>query len=154
MQFKTNQFIISKDYDEDFENFDDDFESDREAKSSKNDTKNKKKLDERKYSSEEDTKHKSKSKSQDDYDFYRDGKVIKPNANVVLPTESVIVSSSKIFFNHDSQDRQRRRAKDLFKTIELDKKNISLLDINPLEMKTVYSSKLSHVRIDLRNYKL
>lgn len=118
-------------------------------KKGKNDTKSSKKSDERRYSSEEDIKPKSKSKSHEDIDFYKDGKVIKPNANVVLPTESVIVSSSKIFFNHDSQDRQRRRAKDLFKTIELDKKNISLLDINPLEMKTVYSSKLVHVCFNL-----
>jgi hypothetical protein len=57
----------------------------------------------------------------------------------------VIFSSSKIYFNHDSLDRQRRRAKDLFKTIELDKKRFDLLDINPSEMRTVYSSHLKHV---------
>jgi hypothetical protein len=34
------------------------------------------------------------------------------------------------------------------KTIELDKKNINLLDLNPIEMRTVYSSHLKHVIIE------
>ena len=145
--------LILKDYDEDFENFDDDVESDREVKPKKDSNSKKKQT---KYSSEEEEedarritsgiKSKSKSNHYED-DNFRDGKVIKANANVILPTESVIVASSKIFFNHDSQDRQRRRAKDLLKTIELDTKNFNLLDLNPLEMRTVYSSHLRHVNI-------
>jgi hypothetical protein len=59
----------------------------------------------------------------------------------------VQVFSSKIFYNHDSVDRQSRRAKDLLKTIELDKKSFNLLDINPIEMRTIYSSHLKHVSI-------
>ena len=147
-----------QDYDEDFENFEDDYESDHEVKAKKSSGNSSSKKHSG-YSSEEDARRvssssKSKSKSKhyddkdDDYDErdrYRDGKVIKANANVVLPTESVVVTSSRIFFNHDSQDRQRRRAKDLLKTIELDKKNFNLLDINPLEMRTVYSAHLKHV---------
>lgn len=65
---------------------------------------------------------------------------------VKIPTDFVEVFSSKVYFNHDSKDRQRRRAKDLFKNIiELDKKGFSLLDINPTEMRTVYSSHSKHV---------
>ena len=139
-------FFVSKDYDEDFENFEDELESDHEIKKSFTKTKNN--------NSEEDyeikgdiKKPKQKSKSSENVKLYQDGKVIRANANVVIPTENVIVLSSKVFFNHDSQDRQKRRAKDLFKTIELDKKSFSLLDINPLEMRTVYSAHLQHVNI-------
>ena len=71
--------------------------------------------------------------------------MVKANAIVHIPTDSVQVFSSKIFYNHDSVDRQSRRAKDLLKTIELDKKSFNLLDINPIEMRTIYSSHLKHV---------
>ena len=70
---------------------------------------------------------------------------MKANAHISVATELVEVYSSKIYFNHDSRDRQARRASDLLKTIELDKKNFNLLDINPEEMRTVYSSHLKHV---------
>jgi hypothetical protein len=63
-----------------------------------------------------------------------------------VPTELVETFSSQIYFNHDSIDRQQRRASDLLKTIELDKKSFNLLDINPEEMHTVYSSHSKHVR--------
>ncbi len=65
--------------------------------------------------------------------------------HVKVPTESIKYFSSKIHFNHDSRDRQKRRADDLLKTIELDKKKFDLLDINPSEMRTIYSSHLKHV---------
>jgi hypothetical protein len=70
---------------------------------------------------------------------------VKANVHVQVPTELVEVYSSKIYYNHDSLDRQQRRAKDLLKTIELDKKIFNLLEINPEEMHTVYSSHLKHV---------
>lgn len=95
----------------------------------------------------EKTKSKVKYEDYDDYDDYKDGRgrVVKANALVKIPTDSVEVFSSKIYFNHDSGDRQRRRAKDLFKNlIELDRKNFSLLDINPVEMRTAFSAHLKH----------
>ena len=58
----------------------------------------------------------------ENYDEYMRGRVMKANAHVQVPTDIVEVYSSKIFFNHDSRDRQARRAIDLLKTIELDKK--------------------------------
>lgn len=96
----------------------------------------------------------------DDYDDYDDrggggggrgdrrgeGRVVRANAHVNMPTELVEAYSTEIRFNHDSRDRQRRRAKDLFKNlIELDNKAFSLLDINPVQMRTVYSTHLKHV---------
>jgi hypothetical protein len=109
------------------------------------------------------SKSKEKSKKYEDYDDYDDdyrrrrerededhrrGKIVKANAHVNLPTELVEVYSSEILFNHDSMDRHKRRGKDLFnKTIELDKKSFSLLDINPIQMRTVYSSHLKHEKV-------
>lgn len=69
---------------------------------------------------------------------------MKANAHVQVPTEIIEVYSSHIAFNHDSRDRQERRAADLLKTIELDVKSFNLLDINPEDMRTVYSSHLRH----------
>ena len=83
-----------------------------------------------------------------DYDNYNKERIVKANAHVQVPTELIETYSSKIFFNHDSLDRQQRRAKDLLKTIEFDKKSFNLLDINPEEMHTVYSSHLKHVKKD------
>lgn len=71
---------------------------------------------------------------------------MKANAHVKVPTELVECYSSKIFFNHDSLDRQQRRANDLLKTIELDKKSFSILDIDPTEM-TAFSSHLKHEKV-------
>lgn len=134
-------------YDDDFENdFEDDSESEKtkppapppkkeEAKSRKN------------YSSDEDTKYKSsKSKRNNRYDYDEDEpvRIVKANALVKVPTELVECYSSKIYFNHDSLDRQQRRAKDLLKTIELDKKSFSILDIDPSEMRTGFSSHLKN----------
>lgn len=97
-----------------------------------------------------------------DYDDYADeenykpkGRVVKANAHVNVPTDLVEVYSSEIYFNHDSRDRQKRRAKDLFKSIiELDNKSFSLLDINPVQMRTVYSSHLKHVRLILFEFSI
>jgi hypothetical protein len=149
-----------KDYEDDFEN---DFESDneQEKKISNRDGKSEKKSSSRNKnytpeSDEEDIRaNKSKNKERSSRRKYSDesgddegrGRVVKANALVHIPTDSVQVFSSKIFYNHDSLDRQSRRAKDLFKTIELDKKSFNLLDINPIEMRTIYSSHLKHVRI-------
>ena len=83
----------------------------------------------------------------ENYDEYMRGRVMKANAHVQVPTDIVEVYSSKIFFNHDSRDRQARRAIDLLKTIELDKKSFSLLDINPEDMRTVYSAHLKHEKV-------
>jgi hypothetical protein len=154
-----------KNYDEDF---DDDFEPESEeekpkpvsSKSKKysddedNYSKSKSKSSSKKYSDDEDDymyKNKSSSSSRrnkdNDYDDeYNRGKIVKANAMVKLPTELVEVMSSKVYYNHDSEDRQKRRAKDLFKNmIELDSKSFSLLDINPTNMRTVYSSHTRHV---------
>lgn len=80
--------------------------------------------------------------------MYGRGKIVKANALVKLPTELVEVYSSTIHYNHDSIDRHKRRAKDLFKkSIELDKKAFTLLDINPVQMRTVYSSHLKHEKV-------
>jgi len=72
---------------------------------------------------------------------------MKANAHVSVPTDSVEVFASRIYFNHDSVDRQARRAIDLLKTIELDKRSFSLLDINPEDMRTVYSAHLKHEKV-------
>lgn len=78
------------------------------------------------------------------------GRVVRANAHVNVPTEFVEAYSSDIHFDHDSRDRQRRRAKDLFKNlIELDSKAFTLLDINPVQMRTVYSTHLKHVILSL-----
>ncbi len=114
--------------------------------------KSKAKSSSKKYSDDDaDYKYKNNSNSRrnndNDYDDeYGRGKIVKANAMVKLPTELVEVYSSKVFYNHDSEDRQKRRAKDLFKNmIELDTKSFSLLDINPTNMRTVYSSHTRHV---------
>ena len=100
----------------------------------------------KKSSSNKDRQLRDRHDRDNDYDDYNKGRIVKANAHVQVPTESVEIYSSKIFFNHDSLDRQQRRAKDLLKTIELDKKSFNLLDINPEEMHTVYSSHLKHVK--------
>jgi len=105
----------------------------------------------KKNSSDEDTKkskHKSKrnnNRYNDEDENYESVRIVKANAHVKVPTELVQCFSSKIYFNHDSIDRQQRRAKDLFKTIEFDKKSFSILDIDPTELRTAYSSHLKHV---------
>jgi len=155
--------LKTKDYDDDFE---DDFQSDNEqddTNSNKVNTSKKKSSSRTKNytpeSDEEDkpvnkVKHKEKNsrrkysdESEGEDEGLGRGRVVKANALVHIPTDSVQVFSSKIFFNHDSLDRQSRRAKDLLKTIELDKKSFNLLDINPIEMRTIYSSHLKHVSI-------
>lgn len=135
----------------------------KEKKSSSN---NRKKYDSDKDEDDDDEDYKSRRRREeekeerrrnrikyDDYDDYADedsrrrGRVVKANAHVNVPTDLVEVYSSEIYFNHDSRDRQKRRAKDLFKSIiELDNKSFSLLDINPVQMRTVYSAHLKHVR--------
>ena len=72
---------------------------------------------------------------------------MKANVHVQVPTELVEIYSSRIAFNHDSLDRQWRRAKDLKYTIELDVKTLNLLEINPDDMRTVYSS---HLKVNKR----
>lgn len=171
--FCKTSLIFFKAYEDDFENDFESDTSDKEivkkngsakqrdtsAKKSSSSTSNRPKS----YTSDSGTddyhskpaKSSSKSKKYDDYDdddnYYSKKKsadssrVVKANALVKIPTDSVEVFSSKIYFNHDSVDRQKRRAKDLMKTIELDRKNINLLDLNPIEMRTVYSSHLKHV---------
>ena len=104
--------------------------------------------DEETYSRKSDNRSKKLFENEyDDYEESKKDKVIKANAHIQIRTDLVQVYSSKIYFNHDSIDRQQRRAKDLLKTrtIELDRKNFSLLEINPIEMRTVYSSHLKHV---------
>lgn len=73
---------------------------------------------------------------------------MKANVHVQVPTELIEIYSSRIAFNHDSLDRQWRRAKDLKDTIELDVKTLNLLEINPDDMRTVYSS---HLKVNQRN---
>lgn len=63
-----------------------------------------------------------------------------------IPTENVIVYKTQINYNNESKDRQRRRSKDLMKMIELDKKAFTLIDLNPEEMNTIYSSHLKHAK--------
>jgi hypothetical protein len=97
----------------------------------------------KKYSSSDEDRH----KSDEDYSYNKkeDGRIVRANVHVSVPTDLIKVYSSQIHFNHDSRDRQQRRAKDLIKLIELDKKSFNILDINPEEMHTVYSSHLKHV---------
>ncbi|RNA22400.1 WD repeat-containing 60, partial [Brachionus plicatilis] len=148
-KLEEEEVVEEYNYDDDF---DDDFENDSEEEVKQND----KEADERKSSSKSNDSKQSRNEEKrsmvkyEDYDDYRDikGRVVKANAVVRIPTDSVEVFSSKIYFNHDSGDRQRRRAKDLFKNlIDLDRKNFSLLDINPIEMRTAYSAHLRHEKI-------
>lgn len=122
---------------------DEDYKASRRREKEKEKSSSKSRSDRDRYSS------RNKFDDYDDYDEeneHRRGRIVKANAQVNLPTELVEAYSSEIHFNHDSRDRQRRRAKDLFKNlIELDKKAFSLLDINPVQMRTVYLSHLKHV---------
>lgn len=81
------------------------------------------------------------------YDEDENEKIIKANKYVNLPTEDVKVYKSEIYFNHDSADRQRRRASDLLKIIELDKKSFTLFEMNPGELSTVYASNMKHAQM-------
>ena len=151
--YSINRLALQAAYEEDFEN---DFEPESEEEKPKIEEKKPKKEEssqKKNYSSDEDTKKKSSSKSKskskqnryEDEEDFAPVRIVKANAHVKVPTELVECYSSKIYFNHDSLDRQQRRAKDLLKTIELDKKSISILDIDPSEMRTAYSSHLKHV---------
>jgi hypothetical protein len=77
----------------------------------------------------------------------KNDKIIKANKYVNLPTEDVRVFKTEIYFNHDSADRQRRRAVDLLKIIELDKKSFILFEMNPGELSTVYAANMKHVKV-------
>lgn len=166
-------FFCEKKYEEDF---DDDFEKESSEeekvvvrKDKKSDSSSTKKQPETNNYSSDDQEYRKKAESKtnhrssnhqnsrthnkyDDYDDYNDtnerGRIVKANAHVKLPTELVEVHASDIHFSHDSVDRQKRRANDLVakNMIELDRKAFSLLDINPIQMRTVYSSHLKHVR--------
>jgi hypothetical protein len=169
---RINKYFIFNKWQNYGEDFDDDFEPESEEEKPKptpsSSSKSKKYSDDeddyksskhksggsKKYSDEEDDNYRVKNRSSnhrskydnDRDDDYSRGTVVKANAMVKLPTELVEVHSSKVYYNHDSVDRQKRRAKDLFKNmIELDSKSFSLLDINPAQMRTVYSSHLRHV---------
>lgn len=155
--------FLNKNYEDDF---DDDFEKDEsEQEEEKKRPKERKYVDSndddqddyksnRRRNIEKSSRYDDRYRSRDQYDDYEDygdnesrrGRVVKANAHVNVPTDLVEVHSSEMYFNHDSRDRQKRRAKDLFKNlIELDKKAFSLLDINPVQMRTVYSTHLKHV---------
>jgi hypothetical protein len=86
-----------------------------------------------------------KSRKYDNYDD--DDRIIKANKYVNVPTEDVRAYNSKIYFNHDSADRQRRRAIDLLKIIELDRKSFTLFEMNPGELSTVYASNMKHAKV-------
>ena len=89
--------------------------------------------------------HGKKNRTYDDEDD--NDRIIKANKYVNLPTEDVRVYKTEIYFNHDSADRQRRRADDLLKIIELDKKSFTLFEMNPGELSTVYASNLKHAKV-------
>ena len=78
----------------------------------------------------------------EEYEDYKRGRVMKAHVHVQVATELVEVHASRVAFSHASRERQARRAKDLGATIELDVKAVSLLDIDPDDMRTVYSSHL------------
>ena len=82
--------------------------------------------------------------SDDDYNNKND-KIMRAHKQVNIPTDSVQVYKCDIQFNRDSLERQRSRAKDLRKLIELDKKSFNLFELNPTKMSTIYSANAKHV---------
>ncbi len=155
--FTKNQESLTKSVVEDFGNYDEDFDDDFEDDISEEEVKPivlKKKISgssQRLSNSSRSSLNSERSArnpyDNENYDDYMRGRVMKANAHVSVPTDSVEVFASRIYFNHDSIDKQVRRANDLLNTIELDQKSFSLLDINPEDMRTVYSAHLKHEKV-------